>query len=649
VLQGRYFGDGFAGEGRDSYVILAARADGSGGFRVRPRPEDWAPNRIVMGVPEGVGYGFVFVVVDGVRSNGLPVSIGRNLPVNPLADEELVLSPAALTMFAGASQIFTAAGGNNIIWSSSAGDIAGTGPSVTYTAPDTPGTYTVNASSASNRASATVTVISGINLSVTPNVVNLAAGEVQEFRALIDGASVANVVWTAPNGGSIDATGDRAIFVAPDVVGRYNVTVTSATDLNQTASATVNVREVQVDISPGSLILPVGLSANFSALVSNALESDVTWEAPNGGTISGAGNAITFTPPTAVGRYTLTATSSIDPNKFATATISVVEPNVSINPGSVILNAGESQRFNALVNNAIDTDVTWEAPDGGTISGVGNAITFTPPSTPGSYRVVARSLSNSDQTGVATVTVRGSSSVPSAAPTSAPATVTAPTPAPVTVPAPTPVATPAPAPTPVPAPTQAPSAAAPTPTPTPAPTPITPVPAPTAAAPSSTGGIGLQPAVVSLAPGQIRAFEATVPAGLTLNWTTPDGGEVIGRGKIVSFVAPDQPGTYRLVAASDASASDRAVAVITVGESVTVNIVPGDASLTRGEAKEFGAVVTGASHEDVLWDAPDGGSVLAGNDNTVTFVAPPETGDFRLVARSVFDPNQTAEVTITVR
>ncbi|MEM7738533.1 MAG: hypothetical protein AAF267_22380, partial [Deinococcota bacterium] len=84
VLQGRYFGDGFAGEGRDSYVIIGAQADGSGGFRVNPRPENWAPNRIVFGVPEGVGYGFVFVVVDGVRSNGLPVSIGRNLPVNPL-------------------------------------------------------------------------------------------------------------------------------------------------------------------------------------------------------------------------------------------------------------------------------------------------------------------------------------------------------------------------------------------------------------------------------------------------------------------------------------------------------------------------------------------------------------------------------------
>ncbi|MEM6430879.1 MAG: hypothetical protein AAF708_16700, partial [Deinococcota bacterium] len=380
---------------------------------------------------------------------------------------------------------------------------------------------------------------------------------------------------------------------------------------------------------------------NFSALVSNALESDVTWEAPNGGTISGVGNSINFTPPTTIGRYTLTATSTIDPNKFATATISVVEPTVSINPGSVILNAGESQRFNALVNNAIDTDVTWEAPDGGTISGVGNAVTYTPPTTPGSYRVVARSLSNSSQTAVATVTVRGSSSAPSATP----ATVTAPTPAPTIVPAPTPVATPTPTPTPT--PTQAPSAVAPSATPTPTPTPITP--APTAAAPSSTGGLALQPDVVSLAPGQIRAFEATVPTGMTINWTTPDGGDAIGRGKIVSFVAPDQPGTYRLVAASDASASDRAVAVITVGESVTVSIVPGDASLTRGESKEFGAVVTGASHEDVLWDAPDGGSILAAGDNTVTFVAPPETGDFRLVARSVFDPNQTAEVTITVR
>lgn len=627
VLQGRYFGDGFAGENRNSYVILGARANGSGGFRVEPRPEDWAPNRIVMGVPEGVGYGYVFVVVDGVRSNGLPINIGRNLPVNPLATEEetpevLELSPGDLTMFAGDTQTFAVTGAQNIIWSADEGNISGSGQQVVYTAPLTPGTYTISASSSSRRVSANVTVVAPVNLSISPDVVTLASGEVQTFRALVDGNGAENVTWSAPNGGIVEGSGEQVRFVAPDAVGRYRVTVTSNRDPNRSASATVEVREVQVDISPGSLILPRGLDATFSALVSGAANSNVSWDAPAGGSIAGTGNTITFTPPNQVGRYTVTATSTVDPSKFATATISVVEPSVNINPGSVILNLGESQQFTAVVNDSIDSSVRWEAPDGGTISGTGNTVTFTPPNTPGSYRVIARSNFDSSKAAAATVTVRETRG--SVTP-SAPATTTAP----ITT-------------------TPAPSAPATTPTITTTPTTTAPS-APAATTAPSSSSLRLQPINVRLVPGQIRAFEAMAPSGITLRWESPDGGDIIGRGRIVSFVAPERPGTYRLVAISDIDPSNRVTATIVVGEAVSVRIVPGDLEIGIGAEQEFGAIVTGADDESVLWDAPDGGSLLEGNNNTVTFVSPPEPGQYRLVARSNFDPNRTAEITITVR
>lgn len=645
VLQGRYFGDGVAGENRRSFVILGARADGSGGFRVEPRPEDWAPNRIVMGIPDGVGYGYVFVVVDGVRSNGLPINIGRNLPVNPLATAEpdtepvavaLELSPGDITMFAGDSQTFAVAGAENIIWSASEGTISGSGQQVTYTAPLTPGTYTVSASSSSRRVNATVTVVTPVNLSISPDVVTLAAGEVQTFRALVDGNGAGNVTWRAPNGGSIEGSGEQVRFVAPNAIGRYQVTVTSSRDPSRSASATIEVREVQVDISPGSIIIPLGSSETFSALVSGAANNTVTWDAPNGGTIGGtgvgSGNTVTFTPPNQIGRYTLTATSNIDPNKFATATINVIEPSVTINPGSVILNLGESQQFTAVVNDSSDSSVRWETPDGGNISGSGNAVTFTPPNTPGNYRVIARSNADSSKAAAATVTVRDtrgsvSPSAPASAPTSAPAvtTTTAPsTPAPATTPATTPAITT-----------------------TSTPTPATPVAAtPT---PSTSSSLRLQPINVRLVPGQIRAFEALAPSGVTLRWESPDGGDIIGRGRIVSFVAPERPGTYRLVAINEASASDTVTATIVVGEAVNVRIVPGDIALSIGGQQEFGAIVTGADDDSVLWDAPNGGTLLEGNNNTVTFISPPEAGQYRLVARSNFDPNRTAEITITVR
>lgn len=73
VLQGRYFGDGQEGEADDSYVLVGANIDGSEGVRVDPGT--WTPNRITFTVPSNAGYGFVFVVVDGKMSNGLPADL----------------------------------------------------------------------------------------------------------------------------------------------------------------------------------------------------------------------------------------------------------------------------------------------------------------------------------------------------------------------------------------------------------------------------------------------------------------------------------------------------------------------------------------------------------------------------------------------
>ena len=79
VLQGRYFGDGEEGEALTeegeaaSYVIVGANIDGTDGVIVEPGL--WTPTRITFAVPDNAGYGFVFVVVDGVMSNGLPANL----------------------------------------------------------------------------------------------------------------------------------------------------------------------------------------------------------------------------------------------------------------------------------------------------------------------------------------------------------------------------------------------------------------------------------------------------------------------------------------------------------------------------------------------------------------------------------------------
>lgn len=73
VLQGRYFGDGQSGEAAGSYVVLGADYNGRGGVRAPVR--SWSGNRIEVAIPEGAGYGYAFVYVDRMPSNGLPVNL----------------------------------------------------------------------------------------------------------------------------------------------------------------------------------------------------------------------------------------------------------------------------------------------------------------------------------------------------------------------------------------------------------------------------------------------------------------------------------------------------------------------------------------------------------------------------------------------
>ncbi len=72
-LQGRYFGDGQSGASEASYIILGADVNCENGLAVRASV--WSPSKVEVGIPEGAGYGFTCVVVDGVKSNALPINL----------------------------------------------------------------------------------------------------------------------------------------------------------------------------------------------------------------------------------------------------------------------------------------------------------------------------------------------------------------------------------------------------------------------------------------------------------------------------------------------------------------------------------------------------------------------------------------------
>lgn len=73
VLVGRYFGDGQSGAAEDSYLVIGARSDCTGGVPIRAG--SWSSSRITFTDPGGVGAGFVCVVAGGTVSNPLPADL----------------------------------------------------------------------------------------------------------------------------------------------------------------------------------------------------------------------------------------------------------------------------------------------------------------------------------------------------------------------------------------------------------------------------------------------------------------------------------------------------------------------------------------------------------------------------------------------
>lgn len=81
---------------------------------------------------------------------------------------------------------------------------------------------------------------------------------------------------------------------------------------------------VSVNLQPSSATVGRNGQVAFTATVSNATDRSVTWSA-TGGTISPTGsNSATYTAPNSDGAFTVTATSTEDPTKSDSSTVTVV-------------------------------------------------------------------------------------------------------------------------------------------------------------------------------------------------------------------------------------------------------------------------------------------------------------------------------------
>lgn len=287
------------------------------------------------------------------------------------------VSPTYVNVPVNATQTFTAtvtggSGNQAVTWklmqngtacSSSCGTLSGsttgtTSSSITYTAPGSAATYTLEATSTADSkltGSATI-VVQPITVSVSPTFANVYEGQTISFVATVNNdVSQKGVNWTltengqscSPGCGTISPaqTGGGVIttYTAPSTIQKpatVTVAATSVTDKTASASATLNLYPpIAVSVSPTTATVAVNSRATFTATVANdPTGSGVNWTLQQSGkacapacggvspTTTASGVATTYFAPSTVpnpATVTLVATSAVTIKSTASASITV--------------------------------------------------------------------------------------------------------------------------------------------------------------------------------------------------------------------------------------------------------------------------------------------------------------------------------------
>jgi hypothetical protein len=322
------------------------------------------------------------------------------------ANVAITLTPSPITMSTRASQTFTAmvtgTPERGVTWTIEEGSAGGTiTEDGTYTAPASPGSYHVVATSKADTtksAKATVTVTSDFVASVIidPAQPTVVTGQFLPFAAEVQGVFYsASIDWSVlgSGGGGITRSG---VYLAPNTPGIYYVVAASAEDASKRALATVEVKGpqgVSLSLTPRIVEVFWGSKQTFSASVSGASNKQVTWSVleSNGGTITQDG---LYTAPFTSGRYTIVATSHADTTKSAQALVQVTNirtPSLAINPSTIRLSPGGVTTFTGIASGGVyyASDIQWrvlEGSAGGTVNAQG---AYVAPTTPGVYHVAA--------------------------------------------------------------------------------------------------------------------------------------------------------------------------------------------------------------------------------------------------------------------
>lgn len=556
----------------------------------------------------------------GLCFAGLPVTVS--------------VDPAAATVQTGGGLWFTATVANtpdpSVMWfvngiaggSADFGTIDGSlGSNAYYQAPasiPSPASFYVQVLSLADfttYASALVTVVSPVSITISPLSATVAVGGTQQFTAAVTNAPAGTdptVSWSVngiPGGdATVGTVSTFGLYSAPTTVPiPAAVTVTATANSNwsmvASATATITTAPVAVQLSPGPVSLGTGKTQQFAALVQNTTNKAVTWKV-NGitggnstlGTISTAG---LYTAPAAMPNpavVTVSAVASADATKSAATTVTVVAQSVSVAvaPATLAIRTAQTQQFAATVKGSANTAVTWKVngtSGGSTVLGTISATgLYTAPAavpSPATVTVSAVSTADASKSGAAATTITTSTAVL----------------------------------------------------------------------------VSVNPTSAIVAPSATQQFTATIQntSTKTVTWKVngiANGNSTVGTISTAgSYKAPatvPTPAAVTVTAISTVDTTRSGAATATVVKPITVAVTPTSASVQAGLAKQFTTTVLNTTNTAVTWlvnGVPGGDSIAGTVSSTGLYQAPggvPTPVSVSVAAVSSADPTISARSTVTV-
>ncbi|HXP80661.1 MAG TPA: hypothetical protein VN976_12205 [Verrucomicrobiae bacterium] len=367
---------------------------------------------------------------------------------------------------------------------------------------------------------------------------------------------------------------------------------------------------VTVTVAPASASVPLGEPQTFTATVSNAASTAVSWSVngiPGGnvtvGTVDAGG---VYTAPAILpspASVSVQAASTADSSKTSASMVTITSDiSVSVSPGSIPVELGATRPFTATVNSAGNPNrsVTWALSGSGCAGAacgtVDSSGTYTAPQisiSPPVVSLTAVSVADPSRSGTATINVTSSFSLS----VSGPSTLT-------------------------------------------------------------TGSTATYAAKLTPAPNSnpsLVIFWSVSGTGCT----GAACGTISSSGAYATPSIPPSPATVQIVATPLANPLKTTSVSLFILPAVSVSVSPSAATVALGGAQTFQATVTGAQDMTVTWDVngavdgnPTAGSILNSQiaPNITTYNAPqtmPAGGSVTVNARSNANPNVSASATIT--